>query len=91
MRRRREEFPERIKEAVWARAGGACEACGLSHDAAGDVRFHVDHIVPAALGGKPVLENGRLLCPRCHRAKTKEHDTPKIAKASRLERKRRYH
>lgn len=31
--------------------------------------FHVDHIIPRALGGADVEENLQLLCPRCNRRK----------------------
>lgn len=59
---------EAYRRIVVARAGGACEYCRLSQDASG-VTFHIEHIVPASLGGQTVLTNLALSCPGCNLSK----------------------
>lgn len=57
-----------------------CPGCMRSYDPDGipdgesaehyfDGEFHVDHIIPRALGGADVEENLQLLCPRCNTRK----------------------
>lgn len=46
------------------------------------VGFHVDHVIPLALGGSDNLGNWQILCVPCHAAKTKI-DVARIAKAKR--------
>jgi 5-methylcytosine-specific restriction enzyme A len=77
----RKEFPARIKVAAYERAGGACEGC--SAPLRGKPAEY-DHIVPAAFGGAPALDNCKVLCVPCHRGKTAERDIPEIAKSNRL-------
>jgi 5-methylcytosine-specific restriction endonuclease McrA len=55
--------PAAVKRAVWERDQGRCtwpmgdgEACGSTH------RLEFDHDLEVALGGKPTIENVRLLC-----------------------------
>lgn len=36
-------------------------------------RYHVDHIMPIALGGKNERRNIQLLCPRCNQSKHAKH------------------
>jgi hypothetical protein len=53
-----------LKRAVFHRAGGRCEYCGLSQSGQ-EARFHVDHIHPLADGGATTLENLALACVSC--------------------------
>ena len=57
-----------------------CPGCMRAHDSEGvpndesaeyffSGEFHVDHIIPRALGGADVEENLQLLCPRCNTRK----------------------
>lgn len=64
------------KEAVRSRAGWKCENCGIAHGRQPDGRkiyLHSHHIKP--MSEYPDLmhdpDNGKCLCPRCHR---KEHN-----------------
>ncbi len=56
--------PLPLKRAVFQRAGGRCEYCGLSQ-AGQEAQFHVDHIHPLADGGATTLENFALACVSC--------------------------
>jgi len=47
-------------------------------------KYHFDHDIPDGLGGEPILENCRVLCIACHKAKTTTKDVPTIAKAKRI-------
>lgn len=49
-----------IRRGVFAKAHNQCENCGSSY------ALEVDHIHPAALGGRTVSENLRLLCRSCN-------------------------
>ena len=74
----RREFPRSVKRDAAARCGGKCEACGKR------LRFgeyNYDHDLPDFLGGEPTLENCKVLCMVCHKAKTKAVDTPRIVKS----------
>ncbi|BDG04235.1 HNH endonuclease [Anaeromyxobacter oryzae] len=62
---RPDHIPAEVKRAVWVRDGGCCRwalenggVCGSRQ------RLQYDHIQPKALGGKPTIENVRLLCAR---------------------------
>lgn len=59
---------ERYRQLVSARSGGACEYCRLLEAATG-VTFHLEHVVPLALGGRTVLDNLAMSCPGCNFAK----------------------
>jgi 5-methylcytosine-specific restriction endonuclease McrA len=55
---------KRVRRVVYARDGGTCMKCGC-HVRAAD--FHVDHIVPVALGGDEWdLANLELSCRECN-------------------------
>lgn len=47
---------------------GLCACCGEQL-----VNFHVDHIMPLALGGRNIPENIQLLLPVCNRRKSAKH------------------
>jgi 5-methylcytosine-specific restriction endonuclease McrA len=53
---------------------GLCACCGQPL-----VKYHIDHIMPLALGGKNVVENVQLLLPRCNQTKSAKH--PDVWKA----------
>lgn len=80
--------PERVREWDQRRAGretgrlpkntivnlrklqrGKCAVCWIDLDAG----YHVDHIVPLALGGKHERMNIQLLCPTCNVRKAAKH------------------
>jgi len=77
----RMEFPGKVKDQAYARSKGFCEnrACSLPLQVG---KLHYDHILPDALGGKPVLANCQVLCVACHSEKTKD-DVRRIRKADR--------
>lgn len=75
----RRDFPRKIKAQAILRAGGCCEACSARLKVG---EAEVDHILPDALGGEPVLSNARVLCKVCHRAKSTD-DIGRIRKADR--------
>ena len=75
----RQNFSRKVKAQAILRANGCCEACG------GKLKVgeaEVDHVLPDALGGEPVLENARVLCRVCHVGKTGD-DIRRIRKADR--------
>jgi len=57
------EFSRKVRAAIIARAAGKCEACSATLKTG---EGEVDHILPCALGGKPEVSNGWLLCRPCH-------------------------
>lgn len=48
---------------------GKCVACGVNIKKA----YHVDHIMPLALGGHNGITNIQLLCPHCNQSKSAKH------------------
>lgn len=82
----RREFSKAVQRAAFHRAQGHCEGqladgercpCSLT-----PAKFAYDHIVPDALGGKPILSNCQVLCMLCHAEKTRA-DVARISKAKR--------
>ncbi len=66
--------PAAVKRAVWERDQGRCtwpmgdgEVCGSTH------RLEFDHDLEVALGGKPTIENVRLLCKSHNLMKAEQH------------------
>ena len=80
---KRLEFSAKVRDQAAQRANGKCEMCGLPFNGR---RPHYDHILPAALGGKPELANCQVLCEPCHKEKTAKEDVPRIRKADRQRR-----
>lgn len=81
----RREFPKAVKVAVIKRCTRDsviyCEACaGMAK------RYQIDHVIPDALGGEPILTNAQLLCEGCYSVKNPQ-DTKDAAKAKRREAK----
>jgi hypothetical protein len=60
-------------EAVWRRAGGACEYCRVPQSAY-LTDFEIDHIIACQHGGRTVLSNLALSCLHCN-----SHKGPNIA------------
>lgn len=80
----RNEFSAKTKREAWAICDARCEACGfILHGKP----HHFDHANPDALGGRATLDNCRVLCVACHRAKTSKEDAPRIAKSRRIRNK----
>lgn len=67
--------PLPLKRAVFQRAGGRCEYCGLSQ-AGQEAQFHVDHIRPLADGGATTLDNLALACVSCSLRKGARRTAP---------------
>jgi 5-methylcytosine-specific restriction endonuclease McrA len=91
MRSVRAEFPKKVREQGWERCydkeedDGRCEDCGQLF-AKRTPEYH--HIIAAALGGLGILDNLLVLCPPCHRIRTKVENVP-IFKAKATEEKRK--
>jgi hypothetical protein len=62
--------PDSLRRIVAARAGGACEYCRLMELGTGST-FHVEHVLPMALGGTTTLDNLAFSCSGCNLAKGK--------------------
>lgn len=78
----RREFPRKVKRQAIERAGGHCERCKAILKPG---EAEVDHVLPDALGGEPVLANAQVLCRVCHRGpngKTQD-DVRRIRKSDR--------
>lgn len=56
--------PALLVREVRQRAGDICEYCLLPQDSQ-EATFHVDHVLPRALGGPTGLENLALACVSC--------------------------
>lgn len=54
--------------AIFKRQGGRCRYCSLTLD-----KYHVDHIMPLALGGSNGPENLQILCGPCNLWKGSKH------------------
>ncbi|MBK7537565.1 MAG: HNH endonuclease [Myxococcales bacterium] len=67
-------FPAWVKAIVFEAFRFRCAWCRAL-----DV-LECDHIVPASLGGEPVVENAQALCPSCHRWKSGIEPTPRRGK-----------
>jgi hypothetical protein len=59
-----ETVPPKMAITVVRRAAHRCEYCGLSQDGQ-EARFHIDHAIPRAAGGKTLLDNLALACVSC--------------------------
>lgn len=88
----RNEFKKQTKRDALKRSGGLCEAQGAMYGLPADgprcgavlaygVEF--DHRILNANSKDNSLENCAAVCVRCHRHKTRHHDTPLAAKTLR--------
>jgi len=60
----RRAIPDDLKQYIWTRDQGECQACGAN----AEIQF--DHIIPLAWGGSNNVENLQLLCGPCNRSKS---------------------
>jgi hypothetical protein len=58
------DIPSSLRAEVEHRAGGRCEYCRLSQ-LGQEAAFHIDHVVPRAVGGHTALDNLALACVSC--------------------------
>ena len=65
--------PNIIKQ-LWDKQGGLCNNSFCKVDLVFEIRmYHLDHIMPLALGGKHEDSNLQLLCARCNLSKGAKH------------------
>jgi 5-methylcytosine-specific restriction endonuclease McrA len=57
-------IPLGLRRQIVFRAGDRCEYCGLAQEGQ-EATFHIDHIVPAAVGGPTTADNLALACVSC--------------------------
>ena len=57
-----------LRASIEERAKGRCEYCQAPQRVCG-YRFHLEHVVPVALGGSNTLSNRALACASCNLAK----------------------
>lgn len=55
--------------ALYESQGGRCAACNKNLK----MKYHLDHIMPIALGGKHEIGNAQILCPPCNLSKRALH------------------
>lgn len=60
-------FEEWQRKVIFARANAQCENCGAKWS--DGKMLECDHIVPLSMGGENHVDNGQLLCRRCHAKK----------------------
>lgn len=61
------EFTRKQRLEIWNRAKGHCEKCQAKLKV-GEGEY--DHVIAQGYGGENTVENGQLLCRRCHGTKT---------------------
>ncbi|MFL5273901.1 MAG: HNH endonuclease [Anaeromyxobacteraceae bacterium] len=62
-RKAREPISAAVRREVWKRDGGRCAWCAADGRRCGSTwKLELDHIAPAALGGRSTVENLRLCC-----------------------------
>lgn len=52
---------------------GLCAGCKTELSTTGDNKYHIDHIMPLALGGSNWPKNLQCLCPKCNMSKGAKH------------------
>lgn len=77
----RKEFSAKTKLAAWERAGHHCEECLVLIRPGNGPEY--DHIIEDYYDGGNSLDNCKVLCIGCHKAKTKQR-APVLAKSRRL-------
>lgn len=75
----RRGFTAAQRRAVAEDWSGACSACETALSGA----WHIDHVIPLALGGRHEPGNWVPICVDCHKAKTRG-DVKAIAKVARI-------
>jgi hypothetical protein len=84
-------FSKPVKRAALERSGKRCEATGQLYGLPDGTRCEADlgygvefdHLILWANSRDSSFDNCLAVCPRCHRFKTAQHDTPKAAKTVR--------
>jgi 5-methylcytosine-specific restriction endonuclease McrA len=71
----RRGIPTGYRKRLIERADACCEACGRSNSERAEDRLEVDHVLALCLGGGNGLGNLQVLCPSCHREKTRSDMT----------------
>ena len=66
-------IPDKLRRQVVERAGDCCEYCGIAQSGQEAV-FHIDHIIPRAVGGSTVPDNLALACVSCSLRKAARMD-----------------
>jgi 5-methylcytosine-specific restriction endonuclease McrA len=56
-------------ESLYNKLGGKCGACRKKLNGT----YHLDHVMPLSLGGKHVIDNADILCPKCNQRKHATH------------------
>lgn len=87
----RAEFSKATKRLALARSGHLCEVSGTMYGLDADKRCNAplgygvefDHVILDANSKDNSLGNCAAVCVRCHRHKTRHHDTPLAAKTLR--------
>jgi hypothetical protein len=65
---------KKTRNLIYGRDGKNCQYCGIS-DA--DIKYIIEHIVPAAIGGKAIPENLVVSCHKCNTTKRRKIWIPK--------------
>jgi 5-methylcytosine-specific restriction endonuclease McrA len=65
---------------LYGQQNGRCAGCrkNVGED------FHLDHVMPLALGGAHSIENAQILCARCNQSKHAKHPVKWAAEVGRL-------
>ncbi|MDQ0826932.1 5-methylcytosine-specific restriction endonuclease McrA [Arthrobacter sp. B2I5] len=58
----RQAIPDDLKQYIWTRDEGRCQACGSTSE------LQFDHIIPLKMGGSNNAENLQILCGPCNRS-----------------------
>lgn len=61
------EFTRKQRLEIWTQANGCCQSCKMKLKA-GEGEY--DHRIAQGYGGENTVENGQLLCRKCHGGKT---------------------
>lgn len=69
---------------IFEKQQGLCANCQIKLSKSGRQRYHVDHIMPLALGGSNWPENLQCLCPSCNLSKGAKHPDEWAAQNGRL-------
>lgn len=77
----RQEFSAKTKLAAWERAGKHCEECFVMIRPGNGPEY--DHIIEDYFDGGNGVDNCKVLCIKCHKAKTKSQ-APVVAKSRRI-------
>ncbi len=74
-----------LERLVADRAGHRCEYCRM-HEALQGARFHLEHVLPIAVGGATHLDNLAWACPSCnlHKSRRLEATDPDTGRAALL-------